>query len=128
MGDFEELKKIEREKRIKAEIKRLEKLFTGIEARTKKAVKSLIENAAFMAITLEDLQDEMNANGCISKYQNGENQWGTKKSPEADIYISMSKNLMSATKQLTDLLPSDGKGAKEKPDEFLKLLGRGKRG
>jgi hypothetical protein len=69
--------------------------------------KSLIANAAFMAITLQDLQDEINANGVVSKYQNGENQWGTKQSPEASTYISLVNRHNAVMKQLLDLLPKE---------------------
>mgnify|MGYP001486926503 FL=1 len=73
----------------------------------KKATQSLIENAAFMVVTLEDLQETINREGVISEYQNGANQWGTKKSPEVEIYNTMIKNHMSIIKQLTDLLPKE---------------------
>lgn len=97
-----EMKKLER---IKKEIKRLNSILSKMDPKRKKSVLSLIENAAFMAITLQDLQQTMNAEGVISKYQNGENQWGTKKSPEVEIYNTMVKNHASIIKQLTDLLP-----------------------
>jgi len=91
--------------RIDDEIKKLNKLFTKLDLKTKKAVHSLIENSAFMYVTLEDLQKAINKDGVISEYQNGENQFGTKKSPEVDIYNAMIKNHMTVMKQLTDLLP-----------------------
>ena len=95
-----------KEERIREEITKLSRTFGKIDARTKKAVQSLIENAAFMAVTLADLQEAMNQeDGLVCKYQNGENQWGTKKSPEVEIYNTMIKNHASVIKQLTDLLP-----------------------
>lgn len=97
---------LDKDDRISAEIKRLGRVFTKIDKRAKSAAKSLIENAAFMAITLEDLQVAINKNGVISEYQNGENQWGTKKSPEVEIYNAMIRNHASVMKQLTDLLPA----------------------
>lgn len=72
-------------------------------------VISLIQNAAFMSITLEELQDTINENGCISEYQNGENQFGTKKSPEIDIHIAMTRNHAAIIKQLSDLVPPEKK-------------------
>lgn len=95
----------EKLKKISAEKRRLTKLFHQIDQEMIKTVKSLIENASFMAVTLQDLQDEINVSGCVATYQNGENQWGTKKSPEVEIYNSMIKNHMQVMKQLTDLLP-----------------------
>lgn len=105
--DLEELKlqKEDRDKRIKAEVRRLNSLFSKMDKSVKKVVKSLIENVAFMAVTLADLQEHINIHGVTDKYQNGENQWGTKKSPEVEIHISMTKNHNSTMKQLADLLP-----------------------
>ena len=96
--------------RISVEIKKLNKLYTKLDLKTKKAVHSIIENAAFMSITLEDLQLQIIINGVVSEYQNGENQFGTKKSPEVEIYNTMIKNHMTIMKQLTDLLPKQGPG------------------
>lgn len=90
---------------ITSKIAELTRTFTKLDAKTKKAVKDLIANAAFMAVTLEELQQTMNESGVVSEYQNGENQWGTKKSPEVEIYNTMIKNYSGVMKQLTDLLP-----------------------
>lgn len=107
---------LSKEDRIKAEIRRLSSLFKNLGKDTKKVVKSLIENAAFMSITLEDLQNHINKNGVTCEYQNGENQWGTKKSPEVEIHIAMTKNHSAVMKQLADLLPKEP--PKSKDDGF----------
>ncbi|KZL94358.1 hypothetical protein [Clostridium magnum] len=121
MNDTETKKELSKETRISVEIKKLNKMFTKVDAKTKKAVHSLIENAAFMSVTLEDLQETINGeNGLVSKYQNGENQWGTKKSPEVEIYNTMIKNHMAVMKQLTDLLPKqNNKSEDDGFDEFV---------
>lgn len=98
-----------KDERIEVEIKKLKRQFARLDARTKKTVDSLIKNAAFMIVTLEDLQESIKENGVISEYQNGANQWGTKKSPEVEIYNTMIKNHMQIMKQLTDLLPEPKK-------------------
>jgi hypothetical protein len=100
-------KDISKEEKISTEIKRLKGIFGEMTKNTKKIVKSLIENAAFMAITLEELQDHINENGVTCEYQNGENQWGTKKSPEVEIHMSMTKNHTQIMKQLADLIPKE---------------------
>jgi hypothetical protein len=102
-------------------MERLRSLLVDIGEDRLKSVEKLIGNAAFMAVTLEDLQDEINKKGPVSEYQNGENQWGTKKSPEIEIYNTMVKNYMAAVKQLTDLLPSD---AKPPSDALLEFVSR----
>ena len=105
MTENEVNNELEKRKRLDAEIKRLKRLLTGVDDKTKKIVDSLIKNVAFMTITLDELQDSINRNGAVSEYQNGENQWGTKKSPEVEIYNTMIKNHSSIMKQLTDLRP-----------------------
>ncbi len=67
----------------------------------------LIDRAAFMIVTLEELEGQIAANGVVSEYQNGENQWGTKKSPEVEVYNTIVKNFISITDQLCKLLPKD---------------------
>jgi len=95
----------EKQKLVKKEISRLKKIFKDLGKEKWDTVFSLIKNAAFMTVTLEDLQETINREGAVSEYQNGENQWGTKKSPEVEIYNTMIKNHMTIIKQLTDLLP-----------------------
>jgi hypothetical protein len=106
--------------RIEKEIRRIKKLFKVLDKDTLATLQSLVRNAAFMSVTLDDLQDAMNANGVISEYQNGENQWGTKKSPEVEIYNTMIKNHMAIMKQLVDILPE--RESNTKKDMLLDFL------
>ena len=46
----------------------------------------LILNAVFMEEQLTQLQAQIREKGVKSEYQNGENQWGEKKSVEVDVY------------------------------------------
>ncbi len=100
-------KEIAKDLEIKKEIKKISILFKDLDKNVKKTVESLIQNAAFMAVTLRDLQSTLNENGMITEYQNGENQWGTKKSPEVEIYNAMVKNYITAMKSLNDFLPKE---------------------
>ena len=120
MEDKQTFAYIEKKDKISKEIERLTKLFEDLPENKKKTAESLIGNVAFMTVTLNDLQDAMNENGVISHYQNGANQWGTKKSPESDIYNTMIKNHMSLIKQLIDLLP-DGE-TENKKDSLMEFL------
>jgi cysteinyl-tRNA synthetase len=104
MSDNQESEKL---KRIKKEITRLNGVLGKLDKKKKRAVESLIKNAAFMAVTLEDLQDEINQNGVTETYQNGANQHGVKKSSAVEVYNTMIKNHVQVMKQLTDMLPKD---------------------
>lgn len=111
----------DKHERIEKEIRRIRKLLKVLDKDRLATIQSLVKNAAFMSITLDDLQDTMNEQGVISQYQNGENQWGTKKSPEVEIYNTMVKNHMAIMKQLVDLLPeSDSNSKKDLLLDFLK--------
>ena len=101
----ENFTEIQKQRMIKKEILRLSKIFKEMESDKFDTASSLIEEAAFMTVTLKDLRKTINRDGSTTVYQNGENQWGTKKSPEVDIYNTMIKNHMSIVKQMTDLLP-----------------------
>lgn len=95
--------------KIKKEAKRLRKIFADLDRNKLQTVANLIENAAFMSVTLAELQDTINAEGCTCEYQNGENQFGTKKSPEVEIHLAMTKNYTAVIKQLVDLVPPEKK-------------------
>jgi hypothetical protein len=94
------------EQKIAAEYKNLKKsIALSGSAALLKIGDNLMREAAFMKVTLDDLAVKIRDNGCVSEYQNGENQWGTKKSPEVDVYNTMVKNYSAIMKQITDLLP-----------------------
>lgn len=95
-----------KENRIKDEKKRLKEIFEELEENKRNLVTPLIEKAAFMSIELDDLQETIEQEGWTSEYKNGENQYGTKKSPEAETYIALSKNYAAVIKQLTELVPA----------------------
>ena len=95
-----------KDQRIKTEKTRLRGIFRDLDENKKKLVTPLIEKAAFMSVELDDLQATIETEGWTSEYQNGQNQWGTKKSPEADTYIALSKNYAAVIKQLTELVPA----------------------
>lgn len=98
-------KEYTKEEKIKKEKNRLKGIFKNLDENKRKLVTPLIEKAAFMSVELDILQDNIQVNGWTSKYQNGANQWGEKRSPEADAYIALSKNYTTIIKQLTELAP-----------------------
>lgn len=91
--------------RINREKDRLEEIFQGLEKNKLDTCAALIDRAAFITISLEDLEEELNETGWVETYQNGESQFGMKKSAAADVHISLTKNLNAIMKQLLDLVP-----------------------
>ena len=104
-----------KEQKIKSEKRKLNE-------NVKKTVESLIEEAAFMAVSLAELQEKINEKGYTEEYQNGANQKGVKKSSEVEIYNTMIKNYMAVVKQLTDLIPKENKTKGESGDGFEEFV------
>lgn len=103
---------------IKAEKRKLAGIYTRMDKKTKKAVDSLIDEAAFMAASLYELREIINEKGYVETYQNGANQKGVKKCSEVEIYNTMIKNYSSVVKQLTDLIPKKQEDAGKISDGF----------
>ena len=103
---------------IKAEKRKLAGIYTRLNKKTKKAVDSLVDEAAFMAASLYELREKINEKGYVEAYQNGANQRGIKKCSEVEIYNTMIKNYSSVVKQLTDLIPKKTENAGEQSDGF----------
>ena len=110
-----------RYKRVREE---LNEIFSELDEKTKKITVKLLDNAAFMALKLEDLQAEINKNGMVTEYQNGANQFGTKKSPEVEVYLSMIKNYTAIVNTLMNALPDDS-SAGSAANNLLDFINRG---
>ena len=91
--------------RVRKEKDRLMELFQDLEPNKLQTCLALIDRAAFITISLEDLEAQLNEIGWTEYYQNGENQSGWKKSAAADVHISLTKNLNTIIKQLLELVP-----------------------
>ena len=109
-----------KEKRIENELKRISLYFEEIDGNQLAAVTPLLQNAAFMMVTLQDLQEQINAEGVTETYTNGANQRGVKSSAALQSYNSLIKNYASVIKALAGLLPPERKAALQvvpiKPD------------
>jgi hypothetical protein len=99
-----------KEATIKREKSKLRGIFKDLPPDARKTVEKLIDNAAFMAATLEELQAYINIHGCTEEYQNGENQYGKKKSSEVDVYNTMIKNYKAVIDTLLGRLPKAAPG------------------
>ena len=101
----------QRKRKIDAEKKRLRELLnlreggTGLKADSRLCVASgLIDQAAFLFVLLEELDLTIQRDGYVENYQNGEAQWGSKKSVAADMLDRYTKTYAAVTKQLCELV------------------------
>ena len=95
----------DKEKKIRKETKRLQKVFEGLEPNKLVTVNALIDRAAYITVSLQELEEQLNEYGWTEEYFNGRNQSGVKKSAAAEVHISLTKNLNAIMKQLLDLVP-----------------------
>lgn len=108
-----------KEERIKKELNRLKRIYRMLTPNKLAIVTPLLENAAFMKVTLEDLQTIINDNGCSDEYKNGANQFGKKASADLQAYNSLIKNYNTVSDRLEKLLPPEQRKSrlKEMQDE-----------
>jgi hypothetical protein len=104
--------KIKKTTRIARERARLLDIFKDLEPNKFRTCSALIDRAAFITISLEDLEEQLNETGWVEEYQNGENQSGLKKAAAADVHISLTKNLNAIIKQLLELVPPAQKASR----------------
>lgn len=112
------------DKLIKSTKKKLLKILSKIDENLLKISDSLIENIAFMAVTLDDLMLKIKANGVKEYYCNGKNQFGFKESVEIKIYNTMQKNYQTSMKLLIDMLSRNDSNNEDAIEEIKKTLAR----
>lgn len=103
---------ISKEKRIKTEYDRMKALFSAMPENELRFCDPLLQNAAFMKVTLEDLQQAINENGVTDSYQNGANQSGTKASADLQAYNSLAKVYNALMDKLSAKLPKEVRKSK----------------
>lgn len=90
---------------IKTEKRKLESIYMKLDEAVAKSSEKLLNDAAFMAVTLDELRQIIQRDGPVEQYQNGENQKGLKKSAAVEAYDKMVNTYARIIKQLVDMLP-----------------------
>ena len=116
---------IKKNSKIEKERQKINKIFAQMDKNKRTIVETLIDNVAFMSITLDELKEDIKTYGVKETYMNGSNQFGFKESVESKTYNTMLKNYMNAVKQLIDLLPEEEK--KNAGEDLLKFIASGKK-
>jgi hypothetical protein len=115
-------KELDKQKRIDAEKKKLKGLFKNIEKDSKTLIDGLIQRAAYMRITLEDYEEDIDERGYVELFsQSDKTDPYERERPVVRLYNTMNKNYQSIIKQLCDLLPK-GDGNNKKQDALMAYL------
>ncbi len=107
-----------KEERIQSEIKRLQEIFKNIPANEYKSIMKLIENLAFMAVTLDDLIEKVNKEPLVVETVNA-TQTFYKENPALTSYNKMYANYIKGLQQLISLLPEESKPSENADDDEL---------
>lgn len=106
---------LSKNKRIRKEIKRLRGIFRDMSPGRSGILESLIKRAAFMRINLEDMEEDLDANGFTEYFQQSANVAPYERErPIAKQYATVTKNYQALMKQMSDLLKLEK--PKEKDD------------
>lgn len=112
------MEKKAKENKIMNEVDRLSKNYAGIDGKKRAIIRGLIQRAAFMRVTLNELEDDLNENGFTEMFSQGDQTPYERKRPVADLYNTMNANYQKIIKQMTDLLPKDEEKPKIDNDGF----------
>ena len=110
---------MDKDKQISAEIKKLNKIFKDLPEDKKSLTEGLIKNAAFMFVTLEELQKEVNEHGAMIQTQSGNGFDTIKDNPAQKAYTTMISRYSAIIDQLNKMLPSTSEIA---DDPLLKYM------
>lgn len=112
----------EKKERIKREEERLKEYFKSLPKNQFETASGLIQNCAFMRVTLEDLQDEILDHGTSEVYIHGANQKGIKASASLQAYQGTMKIYTSAIGKLIRMLPKETKESDNIREELIDMM------
>ena len=110
----------DRKKIIDKNRKAIRKALQTVDPETLKLYVNLIDDAASYACAIYECNLLYMRDGISEYYQNGENQWGVKKSVAAELRVKYTSTYQKLIAQLAALLPSeDEKAAAQELMEFI---------
>lgn len=96
-----------KEQKIQYELTKLKKLFEGLPANQQKLAAGLLQNAAFMAVTLRELQQEVIEKGAVIECQSGNGFDTIKDNPAQKAYTTMVARYTNIIAKLSAMLPPE---------------------
>lgn len=93
------------ETRVKSEKERLKAVFDEVDDKRKTVVEGLIEEAAFMRVTLQDLRQDIKENGDTEMFSQGNQEPYLRERPSSKKYDTRNASYQKIIKLLLDELP-----------------------
>ena len=94
-----------KQERIEAEKARLFELFKNMDVNQLETARGLISSAAFLRVSLEDLEKIINENGYVDEYSNGQHQTGQKISAAVQSYNGLCAKYTTIVTKLLSIVP-----------------------
>jgi hypothetical protein len=117
---------LEKDKRISKEYKRIRKIYKDLPGSLLTLYDGLIRRAAYMRVTLEDYEVDLDRGGYVEMFTQSEKiDPYERERPVARLYNAMVKNYQVVMKQLADKLPEQS--AKDLSEEILRFAVGGKK-
>ncbi|NKN22160.1 hypothetical protein GSQ50_13925 [Clostridioides difficile] len=114
---------LEKEKKIKQEVSRLKKNYKDLEKEKVKILDGLVNEAAFLKISLEETREILVKEGLTEIFRQGKQEFERERL-QVKIYLNFMKLYSSVMKQLIDIIPSDIK--QEEEDELIEFIKKGR--
>lgn len=108
-----------KEERISKELGRLKRIFRDLPKDKRNLCDKLMQNAAYMSVTLEDLQETVNEEGATLASKNGNGFITIQEHPANKAYTNMIAKYSSVINQLNAFLPDQKTEAVAKAGESL---------
>ena len=115
----------EKQKAIKKEITKLRRLFKNLPKDKRQAADGLIQEAAFMRVTLEEARHIIDQQGIIEVFEQGSQRF-LREHPATKVYNTMINRYASVCKQIFDMIPDPDTG-KQAEDELMAFVKKAKK-
>lgn len=125
MGRTKTYEEMTKDEIVKKEKSKFSAICREVGKDKKKAMETLVNEAAFMGASLFELRQKINEKGYTEEYQNGANQKGVKKCSEVEVYNVMIKNYTAVIRQIMEIAGKGSKnsdGGKGNSDDFFAFL------
>lgn len=116
---------MDKEKQIKKEMLKLKRLFKNLPRDKQRAAEGLIQEAAFMRVTLEETRYIIDQEGILEHFEQGAQKF-LREHPATKVYNSMINRYATVCKQLFDMIPDPDAG-KQAEDELMAFVKRAKK-
>lgn len=114
--------KLDIEERIKAEEKRIKKLYKDFPKSKRDFLEGLISSSAFLKVNLEDMQNDLLKNGMFEIFEQGSQRFERER-PQTKTYSTYIQKYAGVQKQLIDILPSEVQ--KKETNDLAKFMQKG---